>query len=79
MGASGRLLTWDRFADLKRINVPTLVVSGKHDTMDPAHMAAMAKRLPQGELAATNGSHMAFYDDQPTYFAKLVAFLRKFR
>ena len=42
---------WDRFADLKRIAVPTLVVSGKHDTMDPAHMAAMAKQLPQGELA----------------------------
>ena len=31
----------------------------------------------RGELATTNGSHMAFYDDQPTYFAKLTAFLRK--
>ena len=79
MGASGRLLHWDRFADLKRIDVPTLVISGKYDTMDPTHMAAMAKALPHGELAATNGSHMAFYDDQPTYFAKLVAFLKKFR
>jgi proline iminopeptidase len=79
MGASGRLLNWDRFADLKRIEVPTLVVSGKYDTMDPAYMAAMAKQLPHGELAATNGGHMAFYDDQPTYFAKLTAFLRKFK
>jgi hypothetical protein len=42
-------------------------------------MAAMAKELPKGELAETNGGHMAFYDDQPTYFAKLTAFLRKFR
>ena len=24
-------------------------------------------------------AHMAMYDDQPTYFAKLTAFLRKFR
>lgn len=79
MGASGRLEKWDRFADLKSIQVPTLVVSGKHDTMDPAYMAAMAKQLPHGELAATNGGHMAFYDDQPAYFAKLTAFLRKFR
>jgi proline iminopeptidase len=72
-------LNWDRFADLKRIAIPTLVISGKNDTMDPAYMAAMAKRLPKGELAETNGGHMAMYDDQPTYFAKLTAFLRKFR
>ncbi len=79
MGASGRLEQWDRFADLKRIQAPTLVISGKYDTMDPAYMAAMARQLPRGELAATNGGHMAMYDDQPTYFAKLTAFLRKFR
>jgi proline iminopeptidase len=79
MGASGRQVNSDRFADLKRIEVPTLVISGTHDTMDPAYMAAMAKQLPHGELAATNGGHMAFYDDQPTYFAKLTAFLGKFR
>lgn len=79
LGASGRLEKWDRFADLKRIAVPTLVMSGKYDTMDPAYMAAMARQLPRGELAATNGSHMALYDDQATYFARLTAFLRKFR
>jgi proline iminopeptidase len=79
LGASGRLVNWDRFNDLKRITVPTLVMSGKYDTMDPAYMAKMAKQLPRGELAATNGSHMALYDDQPTYFSKLTAFLRKFK
>ena len=79
MGASGRLLNWDRFADLKHITVPTLVISGKNDTMDPAYMAAMAKELPKGELAATHGSHMAMYDDQPTYFARLLSFLRNLK
>ena len=79
MGASGRLLNWDRFADLKRITVPALVISGKYDTMDPRYMAAMAKQLPHGELAATNGSHMDMYDDQRTYFGKLIAFLRRFK
>jgi proline iminopeptidase len=78
-GASGRLLHWDRFADLNRIEVPTLVISGTHDTMDPAYMARMAKQLPKGELLATNGGHMAFYDDQPAYFAGLTKFLSKFR
>ena len=78
MGASGRLERWDRFADLKRIQIPTLVISGKYDTMDPAYMARMAKELPHGELAATNGGHMAMYDDQANYFAKLTVFLRRF-
>ncbi len=79
LGASGRLAKWDRFAELKRIEIPTLVVAGKHDTMDPAHMQAMARELPKGELVMTDGSHMAFYDDQPAYFTKLTEFLRKFR
>jgi proline iminopeptidase len=79
MGASGRLANWDRFADLKRITVPTLVIAGKYDTMDPGYMEKMARQLPHGELAMTNGGHMDMYDDQPTYFAKLTAFLRRFK
>ena len=79
MGAGGRLANWERFADLKRIQVPTLVISGKYDTMNPAYMARMAKQLPKGELLATNGGHLSMYDDQQTYFAGLTAFLRKFR
>lgn len=76
MGGSGRLLHWDRFADLKRITAPTLVISGKYDTMDPAHMAAMARQLPHGTLLATGGSHMAMYDDQQTYFTGLTRWLK---
>ena len=79
MGASGRLANWDRFNDLKTIKVPTLVISGKYDTMDPAYLASMADELPKGEIAATNGSHLAMYDDQQTFFAKLIAFLRKMK
>ena len=41
---------------------------------EPLLLAAMAKQLRHGELAATNGGHMDMYDNQPTYFAKLTAF-----
>ncbi|MEL7690472.1 proline iminopeptidase-family hydrolase [Citromicrobium bathyomarinum] len=75
MGASGRLEDWDRFDDLAGINAPTLVISGKYDTMDPAYMAKMAEQLPNGQLLATNGSHMSMYDDQQAYFDGLTAFL----
>jgi len=75
LGASGRLENWDRFEDLAEITVPTLVISGRHDTMDPAYMAQMAQQLPNGQLLATEGSHMAMYDDQQAYFDGLTAFL----
>ena len=77
MSADAKLASWDRFDDLRRIEVPTLVIGAQHDTMDPAHMAEMARRLPHGRyLHCPNGSHLAMYDDQETYFAGLVDFLR---
>jgi proline iminopeptidase len=76
LGASGKLVNWDRTGDLEDIKVPTLVIGARHDTMDPAHMEQMASKLPRGRyLFCPNGSHMAMYDDQATYFDGLVAFL----
>jgi proline iminopeptidase len=76
LGASGRLVDWDRSADLHRIHVPTLVIGAGHDTMDPEWMRAMSRRLPRGQfLLCPRGSHMAMYDDQETYFAGLIRFL----
>jgi proline iminopeptidase len=78
LGASGRLEKWDRFNDLAQIKIPTLILAGQHDTMDPSHMEAMAKKLPKGEIAMMpNGSHMSMYDDQDRYFAALITFLKK--
>jgi proline iminopeptidase len=76
ISADAKLVNWDRFDDLASIEVPTLVIGAQHDTMDPAHMAAMADRLPQGRyLHCPDGSHLAMYDDQQVYFAGLVEFL----
>jgi proline iminopeptidase len=77
LGASGRLLQWDRSKDLHRITVPTLVIGARYDTMDPAYMASMAKKLPHGQfLLCPKGSHLAMYDDQQTYFDGLIKFLK---
>jgi proline iminopeptidase len=76
LGLSGSLSEWDRFDDLAQIRVPTLVIGARYDTMDPKHMAAMADQLPNGRyLECPNGSHLAMYDDQETYFAGLTEFL----
>lgn len=77
ISSTATLAKWSRFEDLHRIEVPTLVIGATHDTMDPRHMEEVARRLPQGTyLHCPNGSHMAMYDDQETYFRGLVDWLR---
>ena len=77
MSTEATLARWDRVADLQRIEVPTLVIGARYDTMDPAHMEMIAGLLPHGRyLYCPEGSHLAIYDDQETYFAGLTGFLR---
>jgi proline iminopeptidase len=77
LGLRGTLEDWDRTADLGRIATATLVIGAAHDTMDPEHMKWMAGAFPDGRyLHCPDGSHLAMYDDQQTYMAGLVEFLR---
>jgi proline iminopeptidase len=76
LGASGKLLHWDRSANLDRISVPTLTIGARHDTMDPKHMESMASAVRDGRyLHLPDGSHMSMFDDQQRYFAGLIDFL----
>jgi proline iminopeptidase len=76
-GASGRLVSWDRKADLPRITVPTLVIGAAHDSMDPSHMQWVAGQVKKGRyLLCPNGGHFAMWDDQKPYFEGLIKFLK---
>jgi proline iminopeptidase len=76
LGASGKLVNWDRTADLGQITVPTLTIGARYDTMDPNHMRWMASAVRHGRyLDCPQGSHCALYDDQAVYFAGLVQFI----
>jgi proline iminopeptidase len=77
LGASGKLIDWDRTADLTKIAVPSLVIGAQHDTMNPKHMEWMAGSMKHGRyLFCPNGSHMALYDDQEIYFRGLIQFIQ---
>jgi len=77
LGASGMLETWDRTADLVKIEVPCLVIGAQYDTMDPRHMEWMAATVRHGRyLYCPNGSHLALYDDQEIYFRGLIQFIQ---
>ena len=77
LGASGKLANWDRTADL-----------GQHHRADAGHRrhvrhdgsGAHGDGWPSASRTGAtcycpNGSHMAMYDDQETYFAGLIDFI----
>lgn len=74
----GRLLTWDRKADLPKITVPTLTVGAEYDTMDPAHMEWMSKQMKNGKyLYCPNGSHLCMWDDQKVFMDGVIQFIKE--
>lgn len=75
-GASGRLLNWDRKADLKNITVPTLMIGAKYDTMDPKAMEEQSKLVKNGSfLYCPNGSHLSMWDDQKVFMDGVIKWI----
>jgi proline iminopeptidase len=73
---TGNFKNWDRWADLPKIKVPTLVIAGGKGTMSPDDIRRMGKLIPRSRVVITNGSHLEMYDDQERYFRELVKFIK---
>ena len=73
---TGNFKNWDRWADLPRIKVPTLIIAGEKGTMNPDDIRRMGKLIPRSRVVLTKGSHLEMYDDQQTYFRELVKFIK---
>jgi proline iminopeptidase len=74
---TGTMKGWDRWADLHKIEVPTLTLGARYDEMDPEDMRKMANLMPKGQSwISETGSHFAMYDDQQNYFHALLKFLK---
>lgn len=76
MTGNATLKNWDVSDRLKDIKVPTLMLGGKYDTMDPKHMEWMASEVQNGRSVITNGSHLSQFDDPETYFSGLIKFIK---
>jgi proline iminopeptidase len=64
---------WDRLGE---IEVPTLMVGAKYDTMNPAEMTEMAALVKNGRsLYCPNGSHMCMWDDQQVFMDGVIEFI----
>ena len=74
---SGNLKNWDRWANLSEIEMPTLIIGARHDTMSVDDLKKMSELIPDARLAiCESGSHLTMWDDQECYFQHLVSFLR---
>jgi len=74
---TGNLKDWDRWADLHRLSVPTLLSVGRHDSMRPSDIEEMGRRIVESRVSlCENGSHLSMWDDAETYFSALKTFLR---
>jgi proline iminopeptidase len=77
-GIGGSLAKWDIKNRLKEISVPTLMIGGKYDTMDPKAMEAQSKMVQKGSyLYCPNGSHLSMWDDQKVYMKGVIDFIHK--
>jgi len=73
---TGRFKDWDRWSDLHRIEAPTLLLVGRHDTMAVEDVERMGRLIPDARVVVCEkGSHLSMYDDQAAYFDALVPFL----
>jgi proline iminopeptidase len=74
----GNLKHWDVWSRLHEIEVPTLLIVGRHDEMSPQQIGRMGSLIAHSRVVVCErGSHMAMYDDQRAYFEALLPFLHE--
>jgi proline iminopeptidase len=73
---TGNFKDWNRWNDLARISVATLVIGAQYDTMPADDIRRMGALIPDSRVAiCERGSHLAMYDDQEAYFRHLAHFI----
>jgi proline iminopeptidase len=73
----GTIRSWDVFARLPVITIPTLIIAGRYDECAPEHMWEMHRRIPGSRFELfESSSHMPFIEE-PAKFARVMReFLR---
>jgi proline iminopeptidase len=68
---------WDVSKRLNELKIPTLMIGGKYDTMNPKYMEWMSTEVQNGRSVTTNGAHISQFDDPKTYFSGLIKFIKE--
>ncbi len=74
---TGNFKDWEMWDRLPNIKVPTLVLGGIYDEMNPEDMKREGQLIPNSRTyLCPNGGHLSMYDDQQNYFTNLIAFFK---
>ncbi len=72
----GTLTTWDRTADLGRIDVPTLLTVGRHDEIPPSCAETLRAGIPGARVVVLERSgHISHLEEPETYLRAVREFL----
>ncbi|MBL0248714.1 MAG: proline iminopeptidase-family hydrolase [Sphingobacteriales bacterium] len=72
---TGNFKDWEMWDRLSNIKVPTLVIGGMKDEMNPDDIKKEGQLILNSRTyLCPNGSHMSMYDDQQNYFKILLHF-----
>ena len=75
---TGNFKDWEMWDRLPNIKVPTLVLGGVYDEMNPEDMKREGQLIPNSRTyLCPNGGHLSMYDDQQNYFTNLITFLKE--
>ena len=72
----GRLATWDRTADLDKIDVPTLITVGRYDEITPACAETIRQGVRNSRVVVfENSAHSAHVEEGELYADVVESFL----
>jgi proline iminopeptidase len=75
---TGNFKSWDRWNDLSKITIPTLIICGRYDTMNPNDIEKMGTLIPHSTVKiCEKGSHCTMLDDPQAYFEALHDFINQ--
>ncbi|NNC85961.1 MAG: proline iminopeptidase-family hydrolase, partial [Bacteroidia bacterium] len=73
----GILKDWSVWDELKLIEVPTLTIGAKYDSMNPKELEEMSELVQNGRyLYCPNGSHLSQWDDQKVHMSGVIQFIK---
>jgi len=74
----GSIRDWQAEDRLGEIDVPTLVISGRHDEATPALQEVLVAGIPETEqVVLEQSSHMPFWEERDAYMAAVADFLAR--
>ena len=74
----GNIRYWDATNQLRKIRVPTLILTGKYDEVSPVVVRDMHSHIKGSELTIfPKSSHTAFWEEREAFMKRVLRFLGK--